>query len=85
MVPPIYVTRDTYRPVPVISQRLFRHFKNRARGHSVLKATNGTYTTVDYPTSDDIDAAAIAYIGGHVYTVSTAEATALNSAGYTTT
>jgi hypothetical protein len=62
--------------------RLFRHFKSRARGRTVLKSVAGVYTTVDTPTQDEIDAAAICYLGGHIYPISAAEATALTAAGY---
>lgn len=62
--------------------RLFRHFKSRARGRTVLKSTLGVYTTVDTPSQDQIDAAAVCYLGGHVYPVSAAEASALTTAGY---
>lgn len=53
-------------------------------GRTVLK--NGTaYKTVDEPTDEDVAAATIAYVGGHVYTVTTAEGDALTAAGYTVT
>lgn len=79
-------TADT---VPPIDHRrsgpeywLFRHYKARACGRSVLKAADGTYSTVDTPTQDQIDASAVAYLGGHVYEVSADEAAALTAAGY---
>lgn len=59
-----------------------RHYSALPRGRTVLKATNGTYSTVDVPTVDQMAAAAAVYQGGHVYTVSTAEAAALTAAGY---
>lgn len=61
---------------------LFRHFSPLVRGRSVLKAHDGTYSTVDTPTGDQIDAAAVAYIGGHCYEITDAEAASLTSAGY---
>lgn len=61
---------------------LFRHFSPLLRGRSVLKAHDGTYTTVDTPTGDQIDAASVAYIGGHIYEISDDEAAALTAAGY---
>lgn len=61
---------------------LLRHFKSRARGRTVLK-TAGVYATVDNPTQEQLDAATEVYLGGHVYTVSDAVATALAAAGYT--
>lgn len=62
--------------------RLFRHYKARARGRTVLKSVGGVYSTVDTPSQDQIDAAAVCYLGGHVYSVSSAEAAALTAAGY---
>jgi hypothetical protein len=52
------------------------------RGQTVLKNPDNSYTTVAYPSQDQIAAAQIAYVGGHVYTVSTAEAAALTAAGF---
>lgn len=55
---------------------------------SVIKVA-GHYTTVKAPGSDQLTAAGQEgvdwFIGGHVYTVSTTIATALNADGYTTT
>lgn len=48
---------------------------------SILK-NGGSYTQVENPTDEALVAADIAYIGGHVYPVSTAEATDLDAAGY---
>lgn len=63
--------------------RLFRHYSPRVRGRSVLKSVGGVYTTVDNPTQDEIDAAAICYLGGHIYDVTDDEAFYLEAAGYT--
>lgn len=60
---------------------LMRFYKNRARGLSVLKI-GGVYQTIETPTQDQCDAATEVYLGGHVYTVSTDTATALEAAGY---
>lgn len=80
---PIYVRgNDPVFPVPRLSQKLFRHFKLRALGQTVLKATDGTYETVSYPEQDQIDAAAIVYLGGHIYEISDEEADELTDAGY---
>lgn len=49
----------------------------------MLKNRDGTYTIVDTPTGDQIDAAAMAYIGGHIYEVDDTEAAALVAAGFT--
>lgn len=59
---------------------LFSRYKDR-RGISVLKE-GSSYREVRYPTDTEVDAATIAYIGGHEYTVTDAEATALTNAGY---
>ena len=51
------------------------------RGRSVLK-NNGVYTTLDGPTVDQVNSADIAYLGGHIYEITDAEAAALTAAGY---
>ena len=51
-------------------------------GITVLKSPSGGYTAVENPSTQDIDAAAITYLGGHTYTVSDAEAADLTAAGY---
>jgi hypothetical protein len=50
-------------------------------GMSLLK-TAGVYRQVDGPADEDITAADITYLGGHVYPVTTAEAADLTAAGY---
>lgn len=62
--------------------RLFRHYSARVRGRSVLKSVGGVYSTVDNPSQDQIDAAAVCYLGGHVYSITAAESSALTAAGY---
>lgn len=54
-------------------------------GLTVLKSPLGAYTTVENPSPDQIDAAAVTYLGGHVYPVSDAEAASLTAAGYEVT
>lgn len=51
------------------------------RGVSLLKV-GGLYRQVIDPSDEEIVAADIAYIGGHVYAVSNTEAAALIAAGY---
>lgn len=51
-------------------------------GITVLKSATGGYEMVEIPSPEQIDNAAIAYIGGHVYEVSDAEAASLTAAGY---
>jgi hypothetical protein len=77
-VPPFLPT--TRGPV----RRLFRHYKARARGRSVLRI-GGVYLTVDTPSQTQIDSATEVYQGGHVYTVTQTVADALTAAGYTVT
>lgn len=54
-------------------------------GLSVLKSDAGAYVTVENPSPEQIDAAVIAYLGGHDYEVSAQEADALTAAGYEVT
>lgn len=54
------------------------------RSYALLK-NDGFYREVINPTAEEVEAADIAYLGGHTYTVSTQEATELAAAGYTTT
>ena len=61
-----------------------RHFGPRPRGLTVLKI-GGTYATHDSPECDVVESATEVYLGGHVYTVDAATASALNAAGYVTT
>lgn len=82
---PEFKTTEEWR----MSQRLFRHYKARTRGLSVVKIS-GVYATVDTPTSTQLDAAGGRdgidfFRGGHIYTVTQAVADALAAAGYTTT
>ncbi len=51
------------------------------RGVSLLKE-NGVYRQVENPSPEEAAAADIAYLGGHSYEVSSAEAAALTAAGY---
>lgn len=52
-----------------------------SRGISVLKS-GSSYRQVRVPTTDEVEAADIAYIGGGVYPVEESEAEALTDAGY---
>lgn len=51
-------------------------------GITVLKI-NGEYFEVRYPSSEEVDEADIAYIGGYSYEVDAAEKADLEAAGYT--
>ena len=72
-IPP--VVRRSYGDHP-----LFGRLKWRV-GTTVLKQGD-FYRNVEMPETEDVDTADAAYIGGHVYKVSDAEAAALTEAGY---
>ena len=57
---------------------LFRHVTPSLRGRNVWKKTDGTFTEVQ-PDNEDIDTV---YYGGHILTITDAEAAALTAAGY---
>lgn len=63
------------------NDRLWRHYSFET-GYSVLVtgATVTTYPGRQGPTTDEINAADFAYIGGHEYTISDAERTTLVTA-----
>lgn len=61
------------------SNPLFRYYKLK-RGISVL-VTGSTVRQVQYPSQDDCAAADFVYLGGHIYTISDAEAATLTAAG----
>jgi hypothetical protein len=75
------VLPDTRGP----ARLLMRHYSPGVRGRSVLKI-DGTWTTVDIPTTDQLVAAGEEgvdwFLGGHVYTVTQDTADALADAGY---
>lgn len=54
-------------------------------GMTVLKQPSGAYVQVEFPTPEQINEAAVAYLGGHVYPVDDTEAAALLAAGYEVT
>ena len=63
------------RPHPLLSRISFDS------GLTVLKS-GSSYVTVETPSAEQLQAADIAYIGGHPYPVSVDEAAALTAAGY---
>ena len=75
-------TPPTFTERPVTGERLTETRLKITRGVSVLKNQNGSYTSITYPTTDDFAASLFVYQGGHVYTVSDAEAALLTTAGY---
>ena len=74
-------TTPTISEGPAGEGRLFERFR-LVRGITVLKI-DGEYFEVRYPSSEEIDAADIAYIGGYSYEVEEGEKTQLEEAGYT--
>ena len=52
------------------------------KGITILKI-DGDYFEIRYPSSEEVDAADIAYIGGYSYEVDLSEKTMLEAAGYT--
>ena len=85
-IPPLAYTNPPVLPETTgVQYRLWRYYGGQPVGRSVIKIA-GVYTTVDNPTQDQIDAAGAEgvghFLGGHVYAVSAAVATALTAAGY---
>lgn len=74
-------TTPTVSEGPAGEGRLFSRYR-LVRGISVLK-TDGVYTEVRYPSSEEVEEADVAYIGGYSYTVDATEKAALEAAGYT--
>lgn len=74
-------TTPTISEGPAGEGRLFSRFR-LVRGISVLKI-DGEYYELRTPSSEEIDAAQEAYIGGYSYEVSAGEKADLEAAGYT--
>jgi len=72
------VTVDSVDP----GRQLFKRYSALPRGRSVLHMRDGTFIELDNPTGDQIAAALFAYIGGHIYDITDAEAALLVAAGY---
>jgi hypothetical protein len=70
----------TYVVISAGHDVFWRHFTQK-RSTSILK-TGSSYVEVPGPSDEQITAADIAYLGGHVYTVDDTEAAALTAAGY---
>ena len=77
---PIFKPPTVDQP-PLGDNRLFFRY-SLTRGESVLKRQDGTFYTKQYPSQVEMEAAAIAYLGGHEYQITQAEADALTAAGY---
>jgi hypothetical protein len=74
-------TTPTISEGPAGEGQLFSRYR-LVRGITVLKI-DGEYYEMRYPSSEEVDAAQEAYIGGYSYEVSAAEKDALEAAGYT--
>ncbi len=74
-------TTPTISEGPAGEGPLFERYR-LVRGITVLK-NSGVYTEVRYPSSEEVEAADIAYIGGYSYEVDASEKAALEAAGYT--
>lgn len=74
-------TTPTISEGPLGEGRLFSRFR-LVRGITVLK-NDGEYTEVRYPSSEEVAAADVAYMGGYSYEVSAQEKADLEAAGYT--
>ena len=74
-------TTPTVSEGPAGEGRLFGRYR-LVRGVTVLKI-NGEYFELRYPSSEEIDEAEAAYIGGYSYEVSAGEKASLEAAGYT--
>jgi hypothetical protein len=66
---------------PRTAYSLMRHYGLNPRGRTVLKIA-GTYATYDCPDANLVASATEVYQGGHEYTITAAQATALTAAGY---
>jgi hypothetical protein len=73
-------TTPTISEGPAGEGRLFSRYR-LVRGVSVLKI-DGVYYELRNPSSEEVQAAQAAYIGGYSYEVDLAEKTALEAAGY---
>lgn len=74
-------TTPTISEGPLAQGRLFSRYR-LVRGVTVLKI-DGEYYELRYPSTEDVEAADEAYIGGYSYEVSPGEKADLEAAGYT--
>ena len=70
----------TVDETPMGGHRLFERYK-LARGIAVLR-TNGVYSSYREPSQVQVREAEEIYLGGHIYVIEQATATALQAAGY---
>jgi hypothetical protein len=74
-------TTPTISEGPAGEGRLFERFR-LVRGITVLKI-DGQYYELRYPSSEEVEAAEEAYMGGYSYEVTIGEKASLEAAGYT--
>jgi hypothetical protein len=74
-------TTPTISEGPAGEGRLFSRYR-LTRGVTVLKI-DGEYYELRYPSSEEVEAAEEAYMGGYSYEVSPGEKASLEAAGYT--
>jgi hypothetical protein len=74
-------TTPTISEGPASDGRLFSRYR-LTRGVTVLKI-DGEYYEMRNPSSEEVQAAQAAYVGGYSYEVSPGEKAALEAAGYT--
>ena len=74
-------TTPTVSEGPAGEGRLFGRYR-LTRGITVLKI-DGEYYEMRYPSSEEVEAAEEAYMGGYSYEVSAGEKASLEAAGYT--
>lgn len=68
-------------PIPAFTYERLISYLNIPVGITLL-VDGGAVSEVQFPTQDEVDAAGAAYIGGHEYVISPAEAAVLSAAGY---
>jgi hypothetical protein len=79
----IFTTPVLAKAEPVSrGSRLWRFYRGSNWGITVLQQQDGTFVQRTYVSQVEMDAAKKAYLGGHIYTVSAAEVSALTAAGY---
>lgn len=76
-----FTTPTVLEELPSDGHPLFSRIKV-PHGITVLKI-DGEYYQVRYPSSEEVDEADIAYIGGYSYEVDATEKASLEAAGYT--
>lgn len=79
-----FFTPPTVLRRPAGVSRLYSHL-DIPTGVSVLKLNSGAYVQIEGPSPEQIEDAAVVYLGGRSYEVDADEAVALAAAGYEVT